>query len=69
MRKCIVYDGRHHVEVFFENGSRVDSESCADLESRKRLDGGNSKVHNLRFSHKVMDRMRCAKRRDKIVKV
>ena len=45
-------DGRHHVNVFFENRSRVDSKRCADLEARKRLDRvkikvGKRKVHNL----------------------
>ena len=52
VRECIVNDGRHHVNVFFENGSRVDGERSAGLEAGKRLDGvkvevGKRKVHNL----------------------
>lgn len=62
VRERIVNDGRHHANVFLENGSRVNGERSAGLEARKRLDGvkidgqkpielkvevGKRKVHNL----------------------
>lgn len=59
VRERIVNGSRHHVNVFFENGSRVDGERGAGLEARKRLDRvkievGKRKVHNLlRFSAKL----------------
>ena len=33
IRECIVYDSMRHVNVFFENGSRVDSERRAGFEA------------------------------------
>lgn len=67
--ESIVNGGRHDVNVFTEGCCRVDSESGASLNDRKRFPGivvefRKRKVHNLWFvCHKVMDGMSLSKRR------
>lgn len=50
-KKCIVYDGRHDVNVLSQHGGLVVGERGASFMARQRLDGvvvefGKREVHN-----------------------
>ena len=49
VRERIVYNRRHDVNVLLEYGRGIDSERCASLEARKRLNG--VKIEGVYINH------------------